>query len=143
MELALSRQTAIGIGVSAIAVAAMAVDHLLGDDPGLEDVPTFLISSGLTLAVAAVVFGIVVPRAAADPVRAAKHGLVLSALSVLVIVTIWLGLPFPIAGGGVALGLIGRGGSHRRRGTAAIVLGAAVILLGTVGYGVEAIRKTW
>ena len=59
------------------------VDHLLGDDPGLEDVPTFLLSSGLTLAVAAVVFGIVVPRAAADPVRAAKRGVVLSALSVL------------------------------------------------------------
>ena len=143
MGIALSQQTTIGVGVSAIAVAAMSVDHLLGDDPGLEDVPTFLLSSGLTLAVAAVVFGIVVPRAAADPVRAAKRGVVLSALSVLVIVTIWLGLPFPIAGGGIALGLIGRRGSHRTRATVAVVLGAAVVLLGTVGYGVEAIRKTW
>ena len=143
MGLGLSRQTTIGVGVSAIAVAAMAVDHLLGDDPGLEDVPTFLLSSGLTLAVAAVVFGIVVPRAATDPVTAAKRGLVLSTLSVLVIVTIWLGLPFPLAGGGIALGLIGRNGTRRRRATVAVVLGAAVVLLGTVGYTAEAIRKTW
>ena len=57
------------------------------------------------------------------------------------IVTIWLGLPFPIAGGGIALGLIGRRGSHRTRAMVAVVLGAAVVLLGTVGFGVEAIAQ--
>jgi hypothetical protein len=31
----------------------MAVDHLLGDDPGLEDPPTFLISAAIILVIAA------------------------------------------------------------------------------------------
>lgn len=36
-----------------LGLAAMAVDHLLGDDPALEDPPTFLISAAIILVIAA------------------------------------------------------------------------------------------
>jgi hypothetical protein len=39
--------------VVALGLAAMAVDHLLGDDPGLEDPPMFLISAAVILVIAA------------------------------------------------------------------------------------------
>jgi peptidoglycan/LPS O-acetylase OafA/YrhL len=58
-----SRETAIGIGVTALAVVAMAFDHLdlLGDDfPA--DPAAFFISSALCVALAGVAFGIVIPR---------------------------------------------------------------------------------
>ena len=45
-----------GTGV-ALGIAAMAVDHLLGDDPGLEDPPTFAASAAIVVVVAAVLFG--------------------------------------------------------------------------------------
>jgi hypothetical protein len=32
-----SRETAIGIAATVVALVAMVFDHLLGDDPGLED----------------------------------------------------------------------------------------------------------
>ena len=35
----------------ALGIAAMAVDHLLGDDPGLEDPPAFLISAAVILVI--------------------------------------------------------------------------------------------
>jgi hypothetical protein len=59
---AVSRETWIGVAVTAIAFAAMAVDHLLGtepddDDVGLVDPATFAISAGLSAAAAAVLFG--------------------------------------------------------------------------------------
>ena len=41
----------------------MAVDHLLGDDPGLEDPPTFLISAAIILVIATLLFGLVGGRA--------------------------------------------------------------------------------
>ena len=143
MELAFSHRALIGIVVSALAVAAMAVDHLMGDDPGLEDLPTFLLGSGLTLTLAVIVFGRVVPHAPADPAKAATRGLVLSLLSVPLMVTIWLGLPFVTAGGGVALGLAGRRGRNTRRATVALVIGTGLLLLGCAGYVEQAIRKAW
>jgi hypothetical protein len=139
-----SRDTGIGIAVAALAVAAMAVDHLLGDDPGLEDPFTFLLGSGLSLAVAAIVFAGVVPRAkAAGAERAARRALVCSVLSVVALPLVWLGLPFPLAGGGIALGLTGRDGQRRRRATAAIGIGAIVLLLGTAGYAGQAVQKVF
>ena len=143
MERAFSHRTTIGVGVSTFAVAAMAVDHLMGDDPGLDDLLTFVLASGLTLTLAIVVFGVVVPRALADPATAATRGIILSLLSVPLMVTIWLGLPFATAGGGVVLGLAGRRGRHARRATAAIVIAAALLLLGSADYVEQAIRKTW
>ena len=67
-----------GTGVT-LGLAAMAVDHLLGDDPGLEDPPTFLVSAAVILVIAALLFGLIVPRAR-DPRRA---GFILAIVSVL------------------------------------------------------------
>jgi hypothetical protein len=42
----------IALAVTSLALGAMAVDHLLGDDPGLEDPTMFAISTVLSVAVA-------------------------------------------------------------------------------------------
>jgi hypothetical protein len=127
--------------VSAVAVAAMAVDHLLGDDPGLEDPPTFAISCAVTLGLVALVFGWVVPRArAAD--RAARDGLILSIVAIVPgLATLWLGPPFAFAGGGLALGLFAWQSARDRRGAIAIVLAALVLGFGTIAYLVQAVDK--
>jgi hypothetical protein len=121
-----------GTGV-ALGLAAMAVDHLLGDDPGLEDPPTFLVSAAIVLVIAAVLFGYVVARAR-DPRRT---GFIVAIVSVLSLPLIWLGVPFAVAPAAIALGLKGEG----RLATAAIVIGAAVLLLATGAYAVQAIDK--
>jgi hypothetical protein len=143
---AVSRETWIGVGVTGLAIAAMAVDHLMGDDPAiLEDPFAFVVSAVFCVALAAFVFGRLVPRTKAAPngsERAVKRAFVLSVLAVVGIpLVFWLGLPFVLAGGGIALGLLGRQGPRRRAGLAAIALGVLVIGLGTVGYGIQFIAK--
>ena len=140
-----SRETRIGIGVTVLAIVAMAVDHLMGDDPGLEDPPMFLIASGLSLALAAFLFGRIVPqakKAIAPTERAARDGLVCSMLAVFPgIATLWLGLPFLLAGTGLALGLRARQERRSRRATTAIAIGALVLLAGAGAYAAQAIDK--
>jgi hypothetical protein len=135
----------IAVGVTVLAIAAMAVDHLMGDDPGLEDPPTFLIASGLSLALAAFVFRLVIPRAkaaAAPAQRAARDGLLCSVLAVVPgIAALWLGLPFILAGGGLALGLIARRRKPSPLAIAAIVIGIVVLLFGAGAYLGEAVKK--
>ena len=61
-----SGETIIGIGASALAVLAMAVDHLLEDGGGFAaDPAAFVAGAGLSHALAAVVLGRVVWRAMA------------------------------------------------------------------------------
>jgi alkylation response protein AidB-like acyl-CoA dehydrogenase len=142
--LRLSRDSAIGIGAAALAVAAMVVDHLLEEDGGLSaDPPGFAIFTAVALIAAAIVFGVVVPRLrAGSPERAAKGAFVCSLLAVVALVlALWLGLPFVLGGGAVALGLFGRDGERRRLATAAIAIGTLVVLLGTAGYVAVAVDK--
>lgn len=135
------RESRIAISVTVLAIAAMAVDHLLGDDPGLEDPRTFLIACAVTLAVAALVFGGIVPRAKAAE-RAGRDGLILSIVAIVPgIATLWLGPPFAIAGGGLALGLYAWQRTRDRRGATAILLGALMLCFGTVAYLVQAVDK--
>jgi hypothetical protein len=136
-----SRETGIGVAVSALAVGAMAIDHLIGtesepdDDPGLADPATFLISVALSLTLAALLFGVVVRRGARDdPDRAARKAIACSLLAVPAIALLFLGLPFPLAGAGIALGLLVREGSRKRLATAAVGIGALVIALGAGAY---------
>jgi hypothetical protein len=137
-----SREAGIGIAVSVLAVAAMAVDHLLGNDPGLEDPPAFLIASALSLALALLLFGRLVPRTKDDPRRAATYGLAFSVVAAVgIFALLWLGLPFVLAGTGIALGLAGRAGPRRGRAAAAIVLGAAVLLFATGYYVADAVSS--
>jgi hypothetical protein len=137
------RQTdkAIALGVSVLAVAAMSVDHLMGDDPGLEDPPMFVISCVATLGLVALVFGRIVPRAkAAD--RAARDGLILSVVAIVPgIATLWVGLPFALAGGGLALGLYAWQRSRDRRAAAAIVAAALMLGFATIAHVVQAVDK--
>ena len=135
------REAAIGVAVSAIAVGAMAIDHLIGteeepsDDSGLADPAAFLISVALTLALAAFLFSVVVRRAAReDADRAATKALVCSLLAIPAMALLFLGLPFPLAGAGVALGLLGREGMRRGRATAAVAIGVLVIAVAAVAY---------
>lgn len=119
---------AIGAAVTALALVAMTFDHLLGADPGLEDPVAFAVSAVLVLATAALVFGVVVPRAHSSRSVAAKRAFILSLLSFLAIALIWLGVTFVLAGGAVALGLYGRGSERRALAWAAIAI--AVLVLG-------------
>jgi hypothetical protein len=132
----ISREAWIALGVTALAIVAMAFDHLIGDDPGLEDPPAFLISSGLSVALALIVFLLVIPRVKAGPKpadRAAKYGIVFSALAIVPGLGLsWLGLPFVLAGGGIAMGIAGRPGARKRLATAAIVVGLLALVLNVV-----------
>ena len=139
--MATSRETGIGVGVSALAVGAMAIDHLIGtedepgEDPGLADPAAFLISVALSLILTAVLFGVVVRRAERDdPDRAAGKAIACALLAVPAMALLFLGLPFPLAGAGIALGLLGREGTRRRIATAAVAIGAVVIALGAGAY---------
>ena len=130
-----SRENLIGAAVTALALVAMVFDHLLGDDPGLEDPVAFLISAAFVLLTTGIVFGVVVPRAKADPrpaERAARDGLIVSVISFFAIALIWLGVTFVIAGGAIALGLRGLDGGRRRWAVAAIVIGTGVLVVSTV-----------
>ena len=121
--------------MSTLAIVAMAFDHLIDVEEGFPaDPPAFLIAVGLVLVVAVIVFGIVVPRAKQGPSpaeRAAKRGFVCGVLAVPSISLIWLGIPFVVAGGAIALGLLGRSSERRRLATAAIVLGSLVLVVST------------
>jgi len=130
-----------GVLAVVVALGAMAVDHLVGTEreegeTGLADPTTFAITAALSLATAALLLGWLVPRERrAGQERAARSGFVCSALSVFPgVALLWLGFPFVVAGAGVELGLEGLGGARRGLARATIVLGAAIVGLGAVGY---------
>jgi hypothetical protein len=130
-EMGVSRETWIGIVALGVSIAVMATDHLVGSDPGLEDPPAFLIGAGVSLILAIVVFGIVVPRAKRDgPERSAGAGLVCGVIAVLSVAVAWLVPPFVLAGAAIALGVLGRSGQRKRRATVAIALGTLAAVLG-------------
>jgi hypothetical protein len=127
----MSREAAIGIATTALAVVAMVFDHLIPDDP-----VAFGISVALSAVVAAFLFLRVIPRtkAAEEPEElAAKRALICGLLAVPALVLVWVGIPFPVAGGAIALGLIGCRGPRRRRALVAIALGLVVLVLATAG----------
>ena len=137
----------VGLVAVLVAVGAMAIDHLVGtsrsdEDGGLADPGTFAISVVLSLAAAAVLFGWFVPRERyRGPERAARSGLVCSVLSVVPgVALIWLGIPFIVAGAGLALGLEGRFGTRRVEGSVAVTIGALALVLGAVAYLIAAVR---
>jgi hypothetical protein len=124
-----------------VALAAMAVDHLVGTEreegeSGLADPVTFAVTAALSLATAALLLGWFVPRERrAGPDRSARSGVACSVLSIVPgVALLWLGFPFVVAGAGVELGLAGRTGARRRLALAATVLGATLVGLGAAVY---------
>jgi hypothetical protein len=139
----LSRETWIGLGTLALATAAMAVDHLFGNDPESDDEfpvdpVAFVVSVGISGLVAAFLFGRVVQRAKArgsESERTAVNAAVCSGLAVVPgLGFLWLGFPLVLAGGGIALGLLGRRSRRRRLATAATAVGLIVVALGAGSY---------
>ena len=116
-----------------LGLAAMAVDHLLGDDPGLEDPVTFLITAAIIVVIAVALFSLVVRRAH-EPSRTS---LIVAVLGVLSLPLIWLGVPFAVALAAIALGLRGEG----RPAKAAVALGLLVLMLVTGAYTYAALDK--
>jgi hypothetical protein len=135
----MSREGVIGIGVCAIAIIAMVVDHWLGDEPGIDDPAAFFGSTVGSLIVAAFLFGRVIPDTKRHPEhadRAARQGIVCSVLGLVTVPAIFLGFPAVLGGAGIALGLLGRAGRHRTLATAAIVIGALPVLAG-LAYAIQ------
>lgn len=99
--------------VSALTVGAMAIDHLVGtedepgDDSGLADPAASLISVAVSLILAALLFGIVVRRAAwDDPDRAARKAIASSLLAVPAIALLFS--RSAVSAGRAIVGLSGR-----------------------------------
>jgi hypothetical protein len=136
----LPRDAIVALTVSALMVVAMAIDHLVGTDSdpdeesGLADPGAFVLSVALSLALTALLFGVVVRRARSDPAAAATRGIACSTLAIPAIGLAFLGLPYPLAAAGIALGLRGREGSRRRLASAAVAIGALVVTAITAGY---------
>ena len=135
----MSRETAIAVAVSFVVVGTMAIDHLVGtsdpDEPGFEDPGAFVFSVALALALVALFFGRVVRRAVREePEDSTLKAVALSLLGVLTLPLIFLAVPFPFAGAGLALGLHARNGRRWVLATAAVVAGAFVLALGAVAY---------
>lgn len=133
------RETAIAVVVSFVVVGTMAVDHLIGtsepDDPGLEDPGAFVLSVGLGLVLVALLFGLVVRRAVREePEESTLKAVAFSLLAVLTLPLLFLAVPFPFAGAGLALGLHARDGRRWLLATAAVVAGGFVLGLGAVAY---------
>jgi hypothetical protein len=128
----------IAIVVAVVVVVTMAIDHWFGteSEPG-ESAPVdpgaFFIATGLAFVLTALLFWFVVKPA--PPEKAAKRGIICSALAVVTVPLLFLAVPFPFAGAGLALGLAGRG----RLATAASVMGALVLAVGLIAYVVTAL----
>ena len=136
----MSRETVIAVAVSAIVVGTMAIDHLVGTESepgetGLADPSAFVLSVVLALVLVAVFFGRVVRRAVREePEESTLKAVAFSLLAVLTLPLLFLAVPFPFAGAGLALGLHARDGRRWLLATAAIVAGGFVLALGALAY---------
>jgi hypothetical protein len=133
-----SRETVVGVVASLAAVFAMAVDHLIGTDDGdderFAEPGVFVGTAAAAIVATFLLFRFVVRGSVDKPDRAATKAIACSLLAVLTLPLLFLAAPFPFAGAGIALGLIGRDGRRRRLATAGVVLGAGVLALGVGAY---------
>jgi hypothetical protein len=123
---------AIAAVVAVVVVVTMAIDHLIGNESGPDDFPVdpgaFVIATAVGLGLTALLFLLVVKPA--QPERAARRAIICSAVAVVTLPVLFLSVPFPFAGAGMALGLVG----HTRLGRAAAIIGGFVLALGSVAY---------
>jgi hypothetical protein len=137
--MAAKRETLIAVAVGAISVVTMAIDHLIGTErepgeSGAAEPIAFVASTALALALTGVLFRFVVRPAHGRPDSAATRATVCSVLAVVTVPLLFLAVPFPFAGAGIALGLLGRAGRRHRLATVAAVIGSLVVALGLAAY---------
>jgi hypothetical protein len=108
----------------------------LGGNTSTGDAIGFVVATVISLALMAGVFLWLLPRERAAG-RAARTSLILAIIAVALTVVFWTGLCFGVAAGALALGLSARAATPQAGGqgkaTAAIVLGALVMLAAFVG----------
>jgi hypothetical protein len=138
----ISRETLIAVAVSGEALLAMAVDHLIGTEPdegGEENTfaePGVFVGTAVgALIVTLLLFRYIVRRT--DPDRAGTQAITCGLLAILALPLLFLAVPFPLAGAGLALGLIGREGRRRGLATAGTAIGAVVLGLAGGAYAFE------
>jgi hypothetical protein len=129
----------IAIAVVLVSVVTMGIDHLIGteserDESQSAEPIAFVTTTALALALTAALFRFVVGRADRRPQTVAMKAIACSVLAVATVPLLFAAVPFPFAGAGIALGLMGRAGSRRRLSTAAVVVGALVLALGLGVY---------
>lgn len=125
----LNRQHVLGAGVAAAALTAIALaagnfGTAEGENGGAGP---YAITLGVSLVLAAVLFGWAIPRTE----RPARAGLIAGAIGALSVAVFWTGLPYVLGPAAIVLGLLGRARiDTRTAGTVAAVLGALVTLGG-------------
>ena len=133
------RDTIVAGVVAVLLVIAMAIDHLVGTDrdqgegSGLAD-PGALVFSIVASGVLMAVLFLFVVRRVREPDIAAKRGAVCSALAFPAVALAFLGVPYPLAAAGIALGFRGRSGARKTLANTAVVLGEVIIVALTLGY---------
>jgi hypothetical protein len=123
----LSRQSIVGIGVSAgvLTALALAAANFLGTEPGESGGGAeYVVTLGASLLVAVALFGWVIPRAE----RPGRSGLVVGLIALLSLAAFWSGLPMVLGPGAAVLGLLGRDRGEGATATAAVVLGSFATL---------------
>lgn len=120
----------VGLGAAAVGLASLAVANFVtpGENGGAAE---FAVLGSAMLAVAGIVFGVVVPRAVQNG-TAVRTALILTALSLLGVVMFWTGVGQITAPAAILLGYLALQQSAARRGAAL----AAIALSGLFYVGV-------
>ena len=124
----ITNERVVGPIVGLIMLGAIAVANFVGE--GENGGPAeFAVSAVVALAVAALLFGRVVPNAR-ESARPGRTALVLAILAVVTLVVFWSGLPQVLAPAAIVLGMAA---PRSRETVAATVLGSVAYALSLVG----------
>jgi asparagine N-glycosylation enzyme membrane subunit Stt3 len=123
------------VGITAVIAIAMAAalaawGSFSGDGDFGDYWPVLVIIAVL----AAIVFGLVVPRAVSGAWPMARTGLILSAVGLLTVAAFWSGAPPIFAFPGILLGYFARQRGGSREATAAVVIGVLALIADIVIY---------
>ena len=122
----MDRRTSFAAASVVLAIVLLAIGASGGDECDRSYV---LIASAIAIAVAVVLFWVIVPRIT----RPGLGGLILGILAVVSIAVFWLGLPSPLAAAAAFLGLAAReSGSEAGKGTVALALAALAVVAAVV-----------
>ena len=136
----LSRRLAGPAAGAIMGAVALNAFGIWGDGtPGGEDDPwlSFLIADGFIAIGAALVFGLIVPRALRRLERTGRAGagaLILSVLALVLVLVFWSGLPPVLAAGGIVLGLAGRGAARSGLATSGLAVGLLALVADVAIY---------